>query len=78
MRYSGNICDGCNQPLLETEDIVVCPECATPQHRHCYDKAVKCVNSLLHSADFTWQGTVNENTSAESSILSIMIKKAES
>ena len=59
MRYSGNICDGCKEPLLDNEDIVVCPECATPQHRHCYDKAGECVNSHLHGTDFTWQGTVS-------------------
>lgn len=69
MRYTGNLCDGCNEPLLENEDIVVCPECATPQHRHCYNKEGKCVNSHLHSTDFIWQGTVSENTSAESSTL---------
>lgn len=75
MRYSGNICDGCNQPLLENEDIVVCPECATPQHRHCYDKAGECVNSHLHSADFIWQGTISESTSAETSTLVNQEKK---
>lgn len=69
MRYTGNLCDGCNEPLLENEDIVVCPECATPQHRHCYDKEGKCVNAHLHGSDFLWQGTVSQNTSAESSTL---------
>lgn len=75
MRYSGNICDGCKEPLLEGEDIVVCPECATPQHRHCYDKAGECVNSHLHGTDFIWQGTVSENTSAETSTLVNQEKK---
>lgn len=69
MRYTGNLCDGCKEPLLDNEDIVVCPECATPQHRHCYDKDGKCVNAHLHDTDFLWQGTVNKNTSAESSTL---------
>ncbi len=69
MRYTGNLCDGCNEPILENEDIVVCPECATPQHRHCYDKEGKCVNAHLHGTDFLWQGTVSQNTSAESSTL---------
>lgn len=69
MRYTGNLCDGCNEPLLDGEDIVVCPECGTPQHRHCYDKNNQCVNSHLHSEGFLWQGTVSEKTSAESSTL---------
>lgn len=77
MRYTGNLCDGCNKPLLEDEDIVVCPECATPQHRHCYDKEGKCVNAHLHGTDFIWQGTVSENTSAESSTLVNQKEKGE-
>ena len=77
MRYSGNICDGCKELLLDNEDIVVCPECATPQHRHCYDKSGECVNAHLHGTDFTWQGTVNEKTSAESSTLVNQEKKGD-
>ena len=69
MRYNGNLCDGCNEPLLENEDIVVCPECATPQHRHCYDKENKCVNTHLHGTDFTWQGNIDNSTSAKTSTL---------
>ena len=69
MRYSGNLCDGCNEPLLDNEDIVVCPECGTPQHRHCYDKNNCCVNALFHSESFSWQGIVSEKTASESSTL---------
>jgi ribosomal protein L40E len=69
MRYTGNICDGCNEPLLDSDDIVVCPECGTPQHRHCYDKNNQCVNAYLHDEGFSWQGTISEKTSAESSTL---------
>ena len=69
MRYNGNLCDGCHEPLLDGEDIVVCPECATPQHRHCYDKEDKCVNAHLHGTDFVWQGDVNENVATETSTL---------
>lgn len=77
MRYTGNVCDGCKEPLLENEDIVVCPECATPQHRHCYDKEGKCVNAHLHGTDFVWQGTISESTSAESSTLVNQQEKGE-
>jgi ribosomal protein L40E len=69
MRYNGNICDGCNEPLNENEDIVVCPECATPQHRHCYDKENKCVNAHLHGTDFIWQGSVDNIASVKTSTL---------
>ena len=77
MRYNGNICDGCNEPLLENEDIVVCPECATPQHRHCYDKENKCVNSHLHGTDFTWQGSVDNSSSVKTSTLVNQEEKGE-
>ena len=69
MRYTGNLCDGCNEPLLSEEDVVVCPECGTPQHRQCYDKNNQCVNAHLHGEGFTWQGSVSEKTSVESSTL---------
>ena len=69
MRYTGNLCDGCHEPLLDNEDIVVCPECGTPQHRQCYDKNNQCVNAHLHSEGFSWQGTVSEKTAAASSTL---------
>ena len=56
MRYSGNICDGCHEVFSEDEDIVVCPVCATPQHRRCYDEKGECVNAHLHAEGFQWEG----------------------
>ncbi len=54
MIYKGHICDGCGRKFTEDDDIVVCPECATPQHRECYNKNHACVNADKHSEDFTW------------------------
>lgn len=56
MRYKDYKCDGCGKTFLDDDDIVVCPECATPQHRECYKEKGGCVNSHLHSEDFQWQG----------------------
>lgn len=56
MRYSDYKCDGCEKVFTDTDDIVVCPECATPQHRECYNNNGGCVNSYLHSEGFQWQG----------------------
>ena len=56
MRYSDYKCDGCESVFTNSDDIVVCPECATPQHRKCYNKNGGCVNRHLHSEGFTWQG----------------------
>lgn len=55
MIYKGHICDGCGKAFEEDDDIVVCPECATPQHRECYNKNHACVNSDKHSDEFTWK-----------------------
>lgn len=56
MNYTGNICPGCNDTFKEDDDIVVCPECGTPQHRECYEKENCCVNSHLHSEAYKWEG----------------------
>lgn len=56
MNFTGNICPGCNDTFKEDDDIVVCPECGTPQHRECYEKENCCVNSHLHSEEYKWEG----------------------
>ncbi len=53
--FDGKICDGCAEIMNEGEDIVVCPECGTPQHRECYNKNNACVNAHLHAEGFDWQ-----------------------
>lgn len=66
MKYTGNFCQGCNLPFEESDDVVVCPECGTPQHRECYEKENKCVCAHLHGEDYAWQGTVkNESPLAD-------------
>ena len=55
MFYDNKVCDGCSEVMLEGDDIVVCPECGTPQHRECYKKNNQCVNAHLHAEGFDWQ-----------------------
>ena len=55
MRYEGNTCPGCGEVFTQDDDVVVCPECATAQHRECYNKKGECVNAHLHSQDFQWE-----------------------
>ncbi|MBQ8782757.1 MAG: DUF2628 domain-containing protein [Clostridia bacterium] len=55
MDYKNEICKGCNQPIAENDDIVVCPVCGTPQHRSCWAENGECVNTSLHSEGFVWQ-----------------------
>jgi len=66
MIYNGNICPGCGRMITENDDIVVCPECATPQHRECYEKENKCVNAHLHAEGYEWK---NENAPQKTSFL---------
>ena len=63
MKYTGNICPGCNEAFTDTDDVVVCPECGTPQHRECYDSENRCVCSHLHGENYAWQGKVNNESS---------------
>ena len=56
MRYENDICAGCGKKFEEDDDIVVCPDCGTPQHRACYEKSGECVNARLHGTGFSWKG----------------------
>ncbi len=64
MNYDNLICRHCGKPMLGSEDIVVCPVCATPQHRECWMQAGHCANDSLHASGFVWKketdNTVNE------------------
>ena len=55
MIYKDINCPGCGRPFEENDDVVVCPECATPQHRECYEKENRCVNADLHSDGYEWK-----------------------
>lgn len=55
MNYINEICPGCGKAFAEGDDVVVCPECATPQHRECWNKTNSCVNGYLHASGYEWQ-----------------------
>lgn len=55
MKYINEICNGCGRKITEDDDIVVCPECGTPQHRECWKKENRCVNEHLHTENFEWK-----------------------
>lgn len=54
MNYENKPCPGCGSHLHEGDDIVVCPECATPQHRACWMENGRCVNEHKHAEGFVW------------------------
>lgn len=63
MRYENVKCPHCDRIFTEDDDVVVCPECATPHHRDCYLELGKCANDHLHSEGFVWHKT-EESTEA--------------
>lgn len=54
MNYENLPCPVCGKHLHEGDDIVVCPDCATPQHRACWLENGRCVNFDKHGTDFVW------------------------
>ena len=62
MDYINQPCPGCGSHMHEDDDIVVCPVCATPQHRSCWKENNKCVNEHLHAEGYVWSAeNKNEN-----------------
>lgn len=57
MKYQNESCDFCRQRFEETDDVVVCPVCGTPQHRDCYEKNGGCVNAEKHESGFVWKSS---------------------
>ncbi len=55
MRYENQKCPVCGEAFTENDDIVVCPECATPHHRACFENLNHCANEHLHNEDFVWK-----------------------
>lgn len=63
MKYTGEKCLICNETFEKDDDVVVCPECGTPYHRHCYKEKGYCINSELHESGGIWKRIKDENTS---------------
>lgn len=57
MRYSGENCPYCGLQFQEGDDVVVCPDCATPHHRACWFAHGECANTEKHSEGFVWKKT---------------------
>lgn len=55
MNYFNYPCPVCNGIFKDGDDIVVCPECATPHHRECWHSNGQCINAALHGTDFVWK-----------------------
>lgn len=64
MRYQDEPCCGCAVPLSPgADDIVVCPDCGAPMHRHCWQSEHACPLREHHGRTaagevFAWKPTV--------------------
>lgn len=54
MKYNGLPCPVCGKIMTDDDDVVVCPVCATPQHRECWMREGHCVNEDKHSSGYVW------------------------
>lgn len=63
MDFTEYKCPICNEQFKKDEDIVVCPECGTPQHRTCYESLGHCYYQDKHKEGFSFEET--NNTSAD-------------
>lgn len=77
MDYTNEICQWCGEAFKEGDDIVVCPECGTPQHRDCWKQHGHCVNSGNHAPDFTWTPQIKEPVKPQEPIKAEPVKKDE-
>ena len=66
MDFTEYKCPSCDKQFNKNDDIVVCPECGTPQHRECYDNLGHCVYADKHSEDFSFQDMNKKESSDES------------
>lgn len=74
MDYLNEKCPLCGKAFTDKDDIVVCPECGTPQHRQCYEELGHCVNMSKHNQNYTWTKSKNEDKSEENSANSTICK----
>lgn len=77
MDYTNEICLWCGEAFKEGDDIVVCPECGTPQHRDCWKQHGHCVNSGNHTPDFTWAPQIKEPVKPQEPVNAQPVKNDE-
>ena len=60
--YNKNACPVCEKTFEPSDEIVVCPECGAPHHRHCYKEIGHCHYSDRHDGIFQWGSDNNAQT----------------
>ncbi len=59
--YEGQSCPVCNKPFAPDEDIVSCPRCGLPHHRHCWQVTGHCHMEALHGTEQQWSRDTKPN-----------------
>lgn len=65
--YINQPCAHCGKHLHEEDDVVVCPVCAAPQHRECWNEEGHCANEALHESGFEWSPKGSESVPGDGS-----------
>lgn len=52
--YDGLSCPHCHTAFREEDDIVACPQCGAPHHRHCWQENGGCACADAHGTDKQW------------------------
>lgn len=65
MNYNNQPCPACGRLMTDKDDVVVCPVCATPQHRECWAENGKCANDALHASGYIWEREKTAATAEE-------------
>lgn len=65
MNYENHSCPYCGKPLRAEDDVVVCPVCATPQHRECWMEKGCCANEELHAEGYVWSNKEKDQSAPE-------------
>lgn len=65
MNYENHSCPYCGKPLRAEDDVVVCPVCATPQHRECWMEKGCCANEELHAEGYVWNSREKTQSAPE-------------
>lgn len=68
MNYENKPCPACGAHLHESDDVVVCPVCATPQHRSCWMENGRCINEEKHAEGYVWSPDKGSADTFEQSI----------
>lgn len=61
MDYIGMKCAACEEVLKNGDDVVVCPDCGAPHHRHCYESLNKCAHQEKHNETYEYVEEPDEN-----------------